>query len=540
MAEHIELAPKTERLGKSMKLRKLLSGLVAGCMLAATLMSTAVQAAETGTTVTVTKEYKTPYSSEDFVYDYCSALAGVGITKYTGNATKVTIPYEIDGQRVLRIDKNAFENCTKLTSVSLPGVVHIGAYAFSGCTKLTRVKIPESCDSIAPNAFYGCTSLKNITIPDDTSWNYNSFTECQNLKITYKGDTITCYKKGLLIQDGVLLDCINSAKKIVIPDSVTSIASSAFSNCTKLTSVTIPDSVSNIGWYAFEGCTSLKSIKIPDNTKWSSNAFIECKNLSITYKGITTDCYKNGLLIDGNRLIDCLNSATKVTIPNSVTDIGVSAFKDCTKLASIIVPNSVTVICDSAFENCISLKKVTIPNSVTVIGWYCFKGCTNLTSVNIPSSITNIGSSAFYGCTSLKSIKIPDTTDWEPDAFSECKNLKITYKGKTTACYKNGLYIRDGVLIDCLNSSKKVVIPNTVKTIGYFAFSDCTKLTSITIPNSVTSFEGSCHFHYCTSLKRIKLSDNLKYCPPIDVYADIIYKGKTYKDKSSLYEAFES
>jgi len=146
------------------------------------------------------------------------------------------------------------------------------------------------------------------------------------------------------------------------------------------------------------------------------------------------------------------NSVTSITIPNSVTSIGVAAFYGCTSLTSIIIPNSVTSIRNSTFSDCTSLASITIPDSVTSIGNSVFYGCTGLTSITIPNSVTNIGNSVFYGCTGLTSI----------------------------------------------------TIPNSVTSIGNFVFSNCTGLTSITIPNSVTSI-GNSAFYGCTSLVNVYL-----------------------------------
>ena len=146
------------------------------------------------------------------------------------------------------------------------------------------------------------------------------------------------------------------------------------------------------------------------------------------------------------------SSVTSITIPNSVTSIGVAAFYSCTSLTSIIIPNSITSIGVSAFVDCTSLASITIPNSVTRIGNNTFYGCTSLASITIPDSVTSIGNSVFYGCFGLTTL----------------------------------------------------TIPSSVTSIGNFVFSNCTGLTSITIPNSVTSI-GNSAFYGCTSLVNVYL-----------------------------------
>ena len=149
--------------------------------------------------------------------------------------------------------------------------------------------------------------------------------------------------------------CLNgyttSIKKIYIKDSVTSIGSCAFFECSGLTSVTIGNSVTEIGSWAFGECSGLKS----------------------------------------------------VIIPNGVTSIGQAAFSGCSGLKSVIIPNGVTSIGSCAFSGCTSLTSVTIPNSVTSIGESAFHGCSGLISVTIGKSVESIGSKAF-NCENLLSV----------------------------------------------------------------------------------------------------------------------------------------
>ena len=158
---------------------------------------------------------------------------------------------------------------------------------------------------------------------------------------------------------------------------------------------------------------------------------------------------------------------TSITIPNSVTSIGSSAFSYCSGLTSVSIPNSVTSIGSSAFYDCNGLTSVTIPNSVTSIAYGTFLGCDGLTSVTISNSVTSIGSSAFAGCSGLTSVTIPNSvTSIEESAFSNCSGLT------------------------------SVTIPNSVTSIGERAFASCSGLTSVTIPNSVTSI-GRYAFYDC-------------------------------------------
>ena len=272
-----------------------------------------------------------------------------------------------------------------------------------------------------------------------------------------------------------------SLQSITIPNSVTSIGDGAFKMCKSLQSVTIPNSVTSIGKEAFSSCDSLQSITIPNSVK------------SI-----------------GNRAFYLCESLQSVTIPNSVTSIGDYAFWGCKYLQSITIPNSVKSIGNSAFCSCKSLQSVTIPNSVTKIGDFAFVGCESLQSITIPNSVTSIGDGAFWGCKYLQSITIPNSVrNIGNHAFRDCNICfficNSTYFQNDDVC----LFIKDKTAIvsrikDCVN----YIIPNSVTSIGDYAFSGCESLQSITIPNSVTSI-GKHAFEQCNSLQSITIPNSV-------------------------------
>ena len=252
-----------------------------------------------------------------------------GDDKYTGN---VTIPesFTYDGvtYNVTSIVESAFGWCSGLTSVVIPNSVKsIGKEAFRNCANLESVTIPNSVTSIGFQCFTDCTSLSSVTIPNSVRLiEGGAFAGCSGLTsiIVERGNTIFDSRNNCnAIVETATNTLFRGCKSTIIPTSVTSIGSGAFSSCTSLTSIIIPTSVTSIGSGAFSYCTSLTSIQIPT---------------SVT--------------LIGNGAFDGCSGLTEVTIPNSVTSLEWMTFCNCSNLSSVTIGDGMKTIGNLVFASC--------------------------------------------------------------------------------------------------------------------------------------------------------------------------------------------
>jgi hypothetical protein len=512
----------------------------------------------------------------NFAFSNCTSL------------TSITIP-----DSVTSIGDYAFHGCTSLTSITIPdSVTSIGDYTFYECTNLTSITIPDSVTSIGYRAFHECTNLTSIIIPDSvTSIGDYAFIDCTSLtSFVFQGDAPTVGSEELpsrspftgvangavalvttealssfgesganwngLTVDPILTwtttngevtitDCNEAAAgKLTIPDTidgnpVTSIESSAFYDCTSLTSITIPVNVTSIGQAAFASCRSLTSITIPDGvTSIRKNTFYNCTSLtSITIPDSVTSI--------GDYAFDGCSSLTSITIPDSVTSIGYRAFRNCTSLTSFVFQGDAPTVGSEAFtgvaNGAVALVTTEALSSFgasgddwngltieTILTWTTTGGEVTITDCNeaaagkltIPDTIdgnpvTSIESSAFYDCTSLTTIEVGaenvNYADVNGVLFNKEKTVLHTYPaGKTGASYviaNSVTTIGDSAFYGC-NSLTSVTIGNGVTTIGDSAFYGCNSLTSVTIGNGVTTI-GDSAFYDCNSLTSVTIGNGV-------------------------------
>lgn len=415
---------------------------------------------------------------------------------------------------VTEIGANAFLRCTAFILEKLPaGIKSIGAAAFANCGNIESLALPGTLESIGEAAFGGTvidkasfdgTLEKWVAIGGDgcgiaqnkidflehtcdfSGWKYDEhkhWKQCSCGKTQnegeHTGDGEICdvcdaalsaaldsgsIGDGLswsLSRSGVLTisgsgkmsdfssvanaapwdkqkDKIQSA---VIGSGVQSISAGAFSGCTALEKLSISETVTQIAPNAFGGCTALAEFEVAaDNKAFSSDG------------GVLFSADKKLLRCPVGKSADC-------TVPSGTVAIAGGAFKDCSKLESLVIPDSVTAIGKSAFENCAALKRITLPKNITKLEALTFSGCAALAEITLPDGLKTLGEKVFSGCAALKSVRVPaEVTVIPAEAFFGCVSLE------------------------------SITIPKSVSHINERAFDGCTALKKVDYLGSDTDW----------------------------------------------------
>lgn len=485
-------------------------------------------------------------------FEKCSNLSSITAPTYVASDIAKTCgsnSFRIVINGGSSINDSAFSNCSSLTNIEISNTVRsIGQLAFSGCTKLKSITIPKSVTSIGKGAFSNCYNLQSMVIPfvgakagvtSSNTYQYpfgyifgesfasnavaqsyygSSLSQTTSSKYAIPASLKEVSVTGGNILFGAFYNCKNLTS-VTLYDGVPSIGDYAFYLCNGLTDFSFAQSIKSIGDHAFYGC-NFTDINIPRSvTNIGQSAFRGCDNIesiTIPYVGLSenaTNAYERVFgAIFGWRVVGesttvsgairqyytgsnyywyyIPNTLKTVTVLDCATAIPANAFCNCSSITTFNIPDSIQSIGNSAFYNCDGLIDFSVPFSTTEIGIGAFSNCDNLTSFTLNNGTREIGGKAFYECKSLKVVNAPDVSKWCAIKFGDR--------------YANPLYYSNALMISGARPQGDIVIEEGAISIPEYTFTDCTLLTSIVIPNTITAIqEGT--FSGCSGLVQMTI-----------------------------------
>ena len=384
------------------------------------------------------------------IYTANGGAGSYNVSKISGGSSRI-LGTTGDGPWGIAIDSSGNIYTSNFLSNSVSKISPYGVSRILGTTGShpTGIAIDASGNVYAANR--DSNSITKITPASSSDGNYSCSTGLKSaVAPTY---TIT---------SGVVSAGYSCSGAVIISSQATAIGDYAFGSDgeqhSNLTSITIPNSVTSIGDFSFAG-SPLASITIPDKVTYIGiRAFSDTRLTSITIPSSVTSM--------GQRTFVNVHTLTSVTIQNGITELPLYLFAGCDHLLSFVIPNTVTELEESMFENS-GITSITIPSSVTTIG-QTFRD-SSITSVNIGSGVSFIHQNAFYNMPNLRSINV----DAGNQNFSSIDGVLLNKAGTAFIQYPAG------------KVGTSYVIPNGVTTINKEYTFNSSRLTSITIPNSV-------------------------------------------------------
>ena len=444
----------------------------------------------------------------DGIYYTITSSGTVSVVKgtydYDGDVTiPKTVSNGVETFNVTGIGEGAFKSCGELVSVTMPeGLTSIGNEAFYR-SSIKAVSLPSTLSSMGTSAFRECRNLTGVVLPDALKdVKEYAFYQCTNLKAVSLGNQTVTIEKYAFMDTPI--------ENLVIPSSTRTIAPCAFVQCSKLKSLIINNAPVAIGWAAFGRCSNLEEVNLGSKTYDLGN-ILRGENYGA---GVFNGC----------------TNLKSISLPSSLTSTGYCTFEGCSKLYNVTLPNTIEEIGERSFLGC-AIGEIDLPSCLNIIGSNAFSGCP-LAEINLPSSLKTIGTNAFNGC-SFKHIIIPESvTDIDQDAFANCKSLKkvvidnapVRMVAAFEECSSleeidlgNQIVSIDGIperwtQYGCFKnccSLKNINIPNTIKSIGYMAFSGCSQLESVSLPIGLTAIDDYA-FNNCVSLCKVNIPNTVQ------------------------------
>ena len=393
------------------------------------------------------------------------------LKKYNGVQKFVVIP-----DTVIEIGPSAFEG-NDLWSVSIPdSVVGIDDKAFYNCASLMGINVPDTVEYIGKSAFEKCGCLATALLPENTSFDTiqkNTFSECVGLN------------------------------NINIPSQVTDIENYAFNGCSTLYSVSLPEELSELNVGVFNNCKVLPEITLPANLSYAEGSWWCEKGPFAGCDELRTVNFADGFFRVHSALFQDCSGLEEITLPETLLEIGDYAFKNCQKLSVVNFPNGLESIGKDAFVDCKSLQEVVIPDSVFEVKQEAFKNCESLSNVVLPKSLEELNSGVFLNCSNLSSIELPvslsrdSTVIFMGDGPFEGTGLK-------NVVFDDGFTVIPVCLFQDCSSLTEITIPETVTKLANSAFLGCTGIREITLPQGLNEL-GRSVFKNCSSLESIEI-----------------------------------
>ena len=529
-----------------------------------------------------------------YAFSGCSSLSQINLpegltslgTYVFSNCDSLTQLPELPGS-LTALPEGCFQGCDGFTTLSIPETLtSIGVKAFYECSNLTELTLPDTELSLANYVFGYCQALRTVTLPVDYDITNSPFDSdyydhetsgVTTIHYTVGSDGIMPDRNGSSCLHGLEYTSRHSIQCIDFEEGITHIGNDLFyKGSFSLTDITFPDSLESIGDRAFYGCIALKTLNLPIVTT-GSYAFAECTSLTEIYlpEGITS---LGNYVFKGCRSLTqfpelpasltelpegCFYSCglTTLSIPETVTSLGVKAFYECSNLTELTLPDTELSLANYVFGYCQALRTVTLPvdydvtnypfdtdyynhetsgvttihytvgadgtmpnrnsgncthgleytsrnsiqsidfeEGITHISAYLFYyGSSSLTSIAFPDSLESIGAYAFNKCTALETLDLPSASIGSY-AFANCTALKTLDLPLVTT----GSYAFSGC-----SSLSQINLPEGLTSLGTYVFSYCDSLTELPeLPSSLTAIPDGC-FYDCDGFTVLSIPDTL-------------------------------